>query len=185
MYQVQITTDKTVSLLKFMLSGNHVIYSYYKYSMWDAIIWHRHRYSYIGVFLLNFVYLSCNSNIRRNVYRLLFFVMACMTTCWYLYPWAKVLGIILNKKKKRKSSLTGNLIIVKTDQRNCLAWVQSAIYPESSFAKQKSILAFRFVPWWLWQTVCLMYYSAFPWHEWAQMNNSGLWDVIPNLDYQA
>ena len=45
-------------------------------------------------------------------------------------------------KKKRTLLSTGNLIIVKTAQRNCLVWVKLATCCESSFAQQKFIVAF-------------------------------------------
>ena len=46
------------------------------------------------------------------------------------------------QKKKRTSTSMGNLIIVRTAQRNYLVWVKSAICCESSFVKQKLIAAF-------------------------------------------
>ena len=45
------------------------------------------------------------------------------------------------QKNKHTPISTGNLIIVKNAQRNCLVWVKSAICRESSFAKQDFIVA--------------------------------------------
>ena len=75
-----------------------------------------------------------------------------------------------------------------TAWRECLVWVDSAICRDSSFAKQKFIMASCSVQ----QIVtcskvnngcdkpCFMHSSASPWHEWDQMNYSCLWDVYPN-----
>ena len=77
---------------------------------------------------------------------------------------------------------------VKTTWRNCLVWVESTICCESAFAEQNVL--WHFAPFRILlsaarsitneQAVCLMHYSASPWHEWGQMSNSCRWDAIPN-----
>ena len=48
--------------------------------------------------------------------------------------------ILLKKKKEMHFNFNGNLLNVKTSQRDCLVWVKSAICYESSFAIKQSLL---------------------------------------------
>ena len=66
----------------------------------------------------------------------MFFNYTMMNCCnWELLMYTE-------QNKKRPSISTRNSMIVKTAQRNCLVWVESAICRESSFAKQKCIVSF-------------------------------------------
>ena len=88
---------------------------------------------------------------------------------------------------------TGNLIIVKTTQRNCLMWVISATCCGSSITKQNFLVAFCSVQ----RTVTCkkvnngcekprtsMHNSTFPWHYWiirhnyTMLSGSGWRDLI-------